>query len=193
MPVIDRQRLEARVARAVGRPAFWLLLLLVLFGAPLARGLLAGAAPAAPPVLGSFPPFSLQEDRGGAFRAEDVRGHVFIANLLCVHCPEQGPLAAETMRILQHRARNLGDALRLVSFATDGDGASLAEVRRGHPSSARWTLARGAPAAVRALFPGGKGLLLVDGQMRIRGRYDGSGPPALDAALRDAALVLNSN
>ena len=63
-------------------------------------------------------------------------------------------------------------------------------VRRAHPSGQRWTLLAGAPDALRALFPQGRGLLLVDGELRIRGRYDGSGPAAIDAALRDAALVI---
>jgi hypothetical protein len=107
-----------------------------------------------------------------------------------VHCAEAGPIAAETMRVLQHRARNLGDELRLVSFSRDGDAVSLGEIRRGHPSSTRWTLVAGAPDEVRALFPEERGLVLVDGQMRIRGRYDGSGPAAIGAALRDASLVL---
>src|SRR5438874_13249057 len=88
------------VSKVVGRPLFWALLVAALFGAPLVRGLLSGRAPNAPPSLGSFPSFAAIDDRGAPFTANNLRGHAFIANLLRVHCTEQGPLAAETMRIL---------------------------------------------------------------------------------------------
>lgn len=181
---------EARLRRVVGRPVFWVAVIGVLFGAPLARGLFSGKPPATPPVLGSFPAFDLAEDRGGRLSSGSLRGHAFIANLLCTGCGAEGALAAETMRKLQHRSRNLGDALRLISFSPDGDARSLAEVRRTHPSSERWFLLAGAPAPVRALFPGGKGLLLVDGALRVRGRYPGNTQDDLDDALRDASLIL---
>jgi hypothetical protein len=179
-------------SKLVGNPYFWAILVALLFGAPLVRGLRSTRAPEAPPLLGSFPPFAELDDRGAAFSAEDLRGRAFIANVLCVHCAEQGPLAVETMRTLQHRTRNLGDALLLVSFATDADAQSLAAIRAKNPSSSRWHLAIGAPPDVRALFPREQGLVLVDGQLRIRGRYGGSQPSDLDAVLRDAALVLGS-
>ena len=99
-----------------------------------------------------------------------------------------GALAAAQMRTLQHRARNLGDALLLVSFSPDGDPASLTAVRKQKPSSHRWTLLAGAPDAVRAAFPDPKGLLLVDDELRIRGHYDAGD---LDGVLRDASLALN--
>ena len=182
--------MEARLRRVVGRPVFWVAVIGVLFGAPLTRGLLSGSAPAIPPRLGSFPSFDLVDDRGGRLSSGSVRGHAFIANLLCTGCGADGALAAETMRKLQHRSRNLGDALRLISFSPDGEARTLAEVRRTHPSSERWFLLAGAPAEVRALFSGEKCLLLVDGKLRVRGRYPGNTADDLDEALRDASLIL---
>ena len=193
MQMADARRAEEFAKQCVGNPLFWLALVGLLFGAPLVRGLSSGRAPAPPPSLGSFPRFDLVDDRGAALTFDDLRGHAFIANLLCVHCTEQGPLAAEAMRTLQHRTRNLGDSLRLISFCRDGDAKSLAAVRAKSPSSTRWLLANGAPAEVRALFSREQSLLLVDAQMRIRGRYGGSQASDLDAALRDAALILDSN
>ncbi|HWE24607.1 MAG TPA: SCO family protein [Myxococcales bacterium] len=193
MQLANSQPTDHFTRKLVGRPVFWLLLMAVLFGAPLVRGLRSGRAPAAPPPVGWFPRFSLVDDRGAPVNLDDLRGHAFIANLLCVHCTEQGPLAAETMRTLQRRTRNLGDALRLISFSNDGDAASLAAVRAKSPSSTRWLLVQGAPAEVRALFPRIQSLVLVDGQLRIRGRYGGSQQSDVDAALRDAALVLDGN
>jgi cytochrome oxidase Cu insertion factor (SCO1/SenC/PrrC family) len=193
MQVANSRQVRDFANHLVAKPLFWILLLAVLFGAPLVRGLWSGRAPQAPPPLGSFPRFALTDDRGAAFSSEDLRGHVFIANLLCAHCTEQGPLAVEAMRTLQRRTRNLGDALWLVSFSSDSDALSLAAIRAKSPSSTRWFLVSGAPADVRALFGREQGLLLVDGQLRMRGRYGGSQASDLDAVLRDAALVLDSN
>ena len=180
----------ARLGRLVGSPWFWIAAIGVLFGAPFLRGVLAGPPPAAPPMLGSFPAFALIDDRGQPLSTASMRRHAFIANLLCVGCGAEGSLAVETMRKLQHRSRHLGDALWLLSFSPDGDASALASIRREHPSSERLFLVAGAPAPVRALFAGGKGLVLVDGQLRVRGRYPGAAPADLDDALRDAARVL---
>ncbi len=177
-------------ARIVGRPLFWIAFVGVLFGVPLVRGLRNPKGPPPPPVMGAFPAFALRDDRAEPFGTEQLAGHAFIANLLCVHCPVEGALAAEQMRTLQHRARNLGDALLLVSFSPDGDSAALTAIRKQKPSSHRWTLLAGAPEQVRALFPGQKGLVLVDARFRIRGRYE---PSEIDRALRDASLMLDDS
>jgi hypothetical protein len=181
--------LDLRLRSLVGRPLFWIAVVGVLFGAPLLRGLLSGSAPVPPPVLGILPRFDLQDDRGRRFSSDSVRGHAFIANLLCTGCGADGAVAAETMRKLQHRSRNLGDALWLVSFSPDGNASALGGVRLKHPSSERWFLAAGAPAPLRALFSEGKALLLIDQKLRVRGRY-GAAPGDLDEALRDASLVI---
>lgn len=169
--------MQRRVSALVGSPAFWAGLLLLLFGAPFVRGLL-GRVPPPPPVLGTFPQLA------------EARGAVFVADVLCRDCGADGALAAETMRLLQHRSRNLGDALRLVSFAPGATKASLEELRRH--AGARWQIVEGAPPGVLDHFPGGKGLVLVDKESRVRGRYAGSGPAALDEVLRDASVILNS-
>ena len=182
------KRIQHIAARLAGRPLFWIAFVGLLFGAPLARGLRAGRPPRPPPVGPVLAPFTLRDDRGGELSSDSLRGHAFVANLLCAHCVIEGPLAAEQMRALQHRARNLGDALLLVSFSPDGDVAELAAIRARRPSSHRWTLLAGAPPPVRQLFHDGAGLLLIDAQQRIRGWYDAAD---LDLLLRDASLLLN--
>jgi hypothetical protein len=168
---------QRRISALVGFPGFWIGLVLLLFGAPFVRGLL-GRAPPAPPVLGAFPPLA------------EVRGAAFVANVICHDCGSGGALASETMRLLQHRSRNLGDALRLVSFAPGVAHASVEELRRH--AGARWQIVETAPGDVLTQFPGGRGLVLVDEKSRLRGRYDGSGTEAIDAVLRDASVILNS-
>jgi hypothetical protein len=176
-PDLTASPIQRRVSALVGYPWFWVGILLVLFGVPFVTGL-RGRAPPPPPVLGAFPPLA------------EVHGAAFVANVICHDCGPGGALAAETMRLLQHRSRNLGEALRLVSFAPGVAQASLNEVRRR--AGTRWQIVESAPGEVLAQFPGGKGLVLVDERSRVRGRYDGSGPAALDAVLRDASVILNS-
>jgi hypothetical protein len=169
--------IQRRVSALVGIPGFWIGLVLLLFGAPFVRGLLT-RAPAAPPVLGAFPTLA------------QVRGSAFVANVICHDCGSGGALASETMRLLQHRSRNLGDALRLVSFAPALAQADVEELRRH--AGARWQIVETAPGDVLAQFAGGTGLVLVDQDSRVRGRYGGSGTDAIDAVLRDASVLLNS-
>lgn len=147
-------------------------------------------------MLGTLPAFDLRDDRGQRLTSESLRGHAFIANVLCTGCGAEGVQAAQAMRQLQHRSRNLGAALWLLSFSPEADAAALQAIRLQHPSSERWFLLAGAPPAVLALFTAGKGLLLVDDALHIRGRYpatttsSSSSSSDLDAALRDASLVL---
>jgi protein SCO1 len=169
--------IQRRVSALVGLPWFWVGLLLLLFGVPFVTGL-RGRAPPSPPVLSAFPPLA------------EARGAAFVANVICHDCGAEGALAAETMRLLQHRSRNLGDALHLISFAPGVAPASVDELRRR--AGTRWQIVQAAPGDVLAQFPGGRGLVLVDEKSRVRGRYDGHGPAVLDAVLRDASVILNS-
>ena len=178
----------SRLAALTGRPWFWAAAVAVLFGVPLARGLTQGPAPSPPPMLGSFPAFALPAEDGSELKAADLHGRAFIADLLCAACP-QGQERPAAMSTLQHRTRNLGDAVRLLSFSEDLDAAALRQVRLRHAAGQRWTLLAGAPPAAIPLFERGEVLLLVDGRMRIRGRYQSHQAGEIDRLLRDAALV----
>jgi hypothetical protein len=177
-----------RLAALVGRPWFWAVFVAALFAGPLLRGLTQGAAPPPPPMLGAFPSFDLRADDGREFAAADLRGRPFIADLLCRDCAGSSGRAG-AMRNLQHRTRNLGDALWLVSFSDNLDLAALRGLRERHAAGGRWTLLSGVPAGAAPLFSGENTLLLVDGQRRIRGRYDAARPDEIDRLLTDATLV----
>ena|SRR2546426_12159924 len=176
------------LAALSGRPWFWAAIVGVLFSVPLVRGLTQGRPPAPPPLFEFFPNFSLRADDGSAFAATDLRGRPFIADLLCGDCAE-GAEQLATMRQLQHRTRNLGDAVRLVSFSLGLDTARLRELRRDHAAGQRWTLLAGAPPEAARFFPGANMLLLVDGRLRIRGRYAAESTGEIERLLRDAALL----
>jgi cytochrome oxidase Cu insertion factor (SCO1/SenC/PrrC family) len=125
------------------------------------------------------------------------------------------------MSEVQHRVRNLGDYFKIVSFSINPGKDTPARLRdyvRGKRISPRmWIFltSLGDEAALRrtvnALFypvaetvPEGKqraGLLLdsirtnkvvlVDGMLRIRGRYDIRDPGEIDRLLQEAGLVVN--
>jgi len=178
--------LSSHLRDLTGRPWFWAALVGVLFAGPLLRGLTQGAPPAAPAVLGEFPAFDLLADDGRRFASGDLRGRPFIADLLS---PDRARAEAETMRAVQHRTRNQGDALWLLSFSDKLDAVGLRELQRGPAAGQRWTLLAGAPGGAGPLFAGENILLLVDGRRRIRGRYEAKKPGEIDRLMRDAALV----
>lgn len=179
---------STRLAALVGRPWFWVVVVGALFAGPLLRGLTQGSAPPPPPILGTFPPFALVDDDGRQFAASGLRGRPFIADLLCGKCAGANGRAG-AMRTLQHRTRNLGDALRLVSFSEKLEPGALRQLRHSHAAGQRWTLLSGVPDGAAAFFSGEDTLLLVDGQRRIRGRYEAGKAGEVDRLLRDAALV----
>src|SRR5581483_7456990 len=180
--------ISTRLAALIGRPWFWAVVVGALFAAPLLRGLTQGAAPPPPPILGTFPWFDLRADDGSEFGAAGLRGRPFIADLLCRDRAAANGRAG-AMRNLQHRTRNLGDALRLVSFSDGLDLADLRGLRERHAAGARWTLVSGVPPAAAPLFSGENTVVLVDGQRRIRGRYDAGRRDEIDRLLTDAALI----
>jgi len=171
-----------------GRPWFWAAVVGVLFGVPFVRGLTQGRPPAAPPIFESFPLFALTADDGTAFAAADLHGRAFIADLICGDCPGNAA-QSRAMRELQHRTRNLGDAVRLVSFSRSLDAAALRDFRRKQAAGQRWILLVGASAEAAGFFSGANMLLLVDGQSRIRGRYGAESAGEIGRLLRDAALL----
>jgi hypothetical protein len=177
---------QSSLAHLVARRWFWIAAVALLFGPPLLRAVTSGRVPASPPVIGSFPEFALSGDRGESVTVAALRGHVFIANALS---PADASAGLSTMAALQHRTRNLGDAVWLVSFAKAFDPAALRELRRVHRAGQRWFLIAGMPSAEPDLFADPERLLLVDARSRIRGRYGARTAEDIERLLRDAALV----
>lgn len=199
-------------ARLTGSPWFWVLVVGFLFALPIARTL-NRPLPPAPPILGSFPGFSLVDQEGRAFRSEDARGLLVVEFATTSTVAASGsPLAA-----LQRRVRNTGGAVHLVTFLRDSPPAippaDLA--RKAGAGSFRWILASGETAAVedgvkrsllatlgsgdqsrRALWAPDPSvdlsgqLLLVDAHGRIR-RVVGNGKDEIDLLMRDIGLLAN--
>jgi hypothetical protein len=188
-----------RVAAALtGSPWFWAVFVAAVFTLPLVRSV-RRALPAAPPVLGTFPAFSLVDQAGKPFADADLRGHlVFLEFTSAEAVASKGsPLAR-----LQRRVRNTGEAVHLVSFVAGAvESGALATLAKNAGAGAwRWTLAGGdvkglEAAALLALHAPEGGtlsgrLLLLDGKGRIR-RLGSPSPDEIDLMMRDTGLLVN--
>ncbi|MGZ6988150.1 MAG: hypothetical protein ACXVH0_04235 [Thermoanaerobaculia bacterium] len=194
-------------ARLTGSPWFWALFVAAAFALPLVRSV-RRALPPAPPVLGSFPAFSLVDQAGNSVGEADLRGHLVVAEFTTAAALVEGgsPLAK-----LQRRVRNTGEAVHLISFvdmpspssasSTPAEGPTLAALAKGAGAGAwRWTLAGGdvrllEAATLKALHAPEGGtlagrLLLVDARGRVR-RLAAPTPDEIDRLMRDLGLLGN--
>jgi len=182
----------------VGRRWFWLLAVLILFGTPLVRTFVR-RAPHVPPVGSAVPPFALVRESGAAFNPATVSGRVWVAAWV-----EPGDPAAdatlEALLKVQHRLRNMGDAVRLVTFSSRPSTPQIMEgLARAHHYNARmWLFATGDPgelAKLREAFgllrPASEPFLwLVDGKGRLRGAYSREN---LDPLVEDLSVLVNGS
>lgn len=200
---------EGLLARLVAQPAFWALLVLPIFGVALWTGF-SRKAPEPPPVLLPLPAFSLTNERGEPFGSAQLAGRPYIANFIFTECTAACPGLSREMQEIQHRTRNLGTALTLVSISVDpvrDTPAALAEYAKTFGAiPGRWYFLTGTPEAITqtvtdgfkiAMGPDpvlgtfhGEKFVLVDGASQIRGYYDRDAA-GLDALVRDAGILAN--
>ena len=211
-------RVQAAVAGAVGRPLFWLAFVVIIMGFMVVRTMTLPLPPPLP-ILATVPEFSLTDQSGKPFGSGDLIGRVWVADFVFTRCPTVCPLLTDKMAALQHRARNLGDAFRLVSFSVDpayDTPAVLAAYASAHKASPRmWEFLTGTPEAVKKTVVEGMKVamgrdstgpadpaefgtifhgthfVLVDQVLRIRGYYDSSDPEAIETLVRDIGMVAN--
>jgi len=188
-------------ARLTGNRWFWALFVAAAFALPLVRSV-RRALPPSPPVLGSFPAFSLVDQAGHAVRDTDLLRHLVVAEFTTAAALAEGgsPLAK-----LQRRVRNTGEAVHLVSFvdtsSSPSGGPTLAALAKGAGAGAwRWTLAGGdvkrlEAATLKALRAPEGGtlagrLILLDARGRVR-RLGAPSPAEIDLMMRDIGLLVN--
>jgi len=178
-------------ARLTGSGWFWALFLATGFAFPIVRSVLR-ELPAAPPVLGTLPPYELVDQAGRPFRSADLRGIVILEFASADALRAEGsPLA-----MLQKRVRNTGNAVHLVTFVRGR--ADLAALAKSSGAGAwRWTLAGGDVAPLEEMVkrtlrldPLDGRLILADGQGRIR-RVTSALPEEIDLMMRDIGLLAN--
>jgi hypothetical protein len=182
----------------VGKWWFWLIAVAVLFGQPLIRTF-ARHAPPAPPVGAAVPDFRLARESGSPIDPSAVSGRVWAAAWVQPGSPESDEVL-ESLFALQHRLRNMGDAIRLVTLATEPAAPPILEgmAKAHHYNSRVWLFASGDEAELGKLreafgVPNRKTqpfLWLVDGKGRLRGTYDAKN---LDRLVEDLSVLVNGN
>lgn len=197
--------------RLIGRPAFWLVAVGFVVALSLSLAL-SRKRPETPRDFGTLPEFSLTSDKGTAFGSEQLKGRVWIASFMFTSCPTVCPKLMERMAQIQHRTRNAGPGVHLVSISVDPETDTperlAAFARRYKASPYRWTFLTGEQKALEDTVVKGFKLamgrdaenamqifhserfVLVDGEGRIRG-YHEADDAGIDALLRDVNVLIN--
>jgi len=187
----------------------WVAAMAVLLGIGLAALALWGPRRDAKlPVMSSLPAFSLTGSDGKPFDSAQLQGKVWVASFVFTSCKNSCPMLGMQMSRLS-KLLSADERLALVSITVDPD-KDTPKVLEGYAkglgvADARWHFLTGKKSAIKALVekgflltadPGAEildergqpdilhssKLVLVDGQGRIRGYYDGllgSSVPAL--------------
>ena len=151
------------------------------------------------PVLGQVPAFKLTQSDTEPFDSRALQGKIWVASFVYTTCKNSCPMLTMQMRRLAKLLPE-GEGFALVSITVDPDKDSpqvLAAYAKGlGVDDARWSFLTGKKAAIKALVEQGfklsaradekvvdergqpdilhsSQLVLVDGQGRVRGYYDG--------------------
>ena len=202
----------SRALTWIARPTILVSLAVLIAGFQIVRAVTRDR-PTMPQVYGDVPAFHLTNQRGRSFGSDDLAGRVWIASFLYTRC--SNCLIAQRLTKLQDSIKNATPYLHIVTFTVDPEHDTpkvlSAYAYQFRASPRMWTWLTGdtdaVNAAVRALGvavePAGfvgelpliqfdKTYVLVDQQMRIRGRYDATSPDvAVAEMMHDAALLLN--
>src|SRR3954452_18148656 len=184
---------------ALRRGLIWTLLVVALVAVVTATAIDRLRRPEPPPVFDPVPAFSLSNRDGRPVRLQDLAGAPWIADFIFTRCPASCPLMTARMaRLERELPRDLG--VRLVSFTVDPERDTPAVLERyaeSYKAPGRWLFLTGPKEEIYRLSRQGFKLgidfpppgtttgpavepilhstrfVLVDGQGRIRGYYDG--------------------
>lgn len=214
----DRQG-AASPASASGprRWLLWGVLVLVLSAITVAA-ILSRLGPAGPelPILGEVPPFELTSHRGETITLEDLEGAPWVADFIFTRCALSCPMMTTRMAELDEALpAGTPPAARLVSISVDPEHDRpevLADYAEAFGASERWHFLTGTEAEILELAIRGFKLgvnpdpppemvdpdepilhstrfVLVDGEGRIRGYYDGMSADGVQELERDVVTL----
>jgi protein SCO1/2 len=151
------------------------------------------------PVLATLPPFSLTDESGQQFGTDQLNGKTWIGNFIFTRCPSTCPVQTANLQRLQRRLKKLAgwENIQLISFTVDpnydtpdvlADYAKRADADPEHwhfLTGSRediWSLCKkgfklavaDAPPEADSLIMHSPMFVLVDGQGRIRGFFNGT-------------------
>lgn len=154
------------------------------------------------PVYASVPAFSMIERSGRTVTDKDLLGRPWVADFIFTRCPGQCPLMSAQMRRLQ---AELSD-MRLVSFTVDpafDTPKVLSAYAEGFGATSRWLFLNGGRAQTDVVIAAFKlagvdepamhsvDFILIDGQNRVRGYYDGTDAAALARLAKDSRGLIH--
>ena len=151
------------------------------------------------PTLSSVPGFTLTAEDGRTFQSTELKGQVWVADLIFTSCPDICPRMSGQMKQVQDGNRQL----KLISFTVDPERdtppALAAYAKRHKADPQRWNFLTGERQEldkVGQAFLFGKihldhssRFVLVDRQMRVRAFYPTDEPDAVARLLQDAARL----
>lgn len=137
------------------------------------------------PIYGKLKPFELTEKNGNAFRLEDLKNRLWVANFMFTKCPSECPTMNFKMGLLQD---TLGKDASFISFSVDPQKDTPAVLQSyAQKFKAReglWYFLTGAKPVIAQIladchFGGAEDpamhslrLVLLDGEGQVRGYYD---------------------
>jgi protein SCO1/2 len=169
--------------------------------------------------LGDVPAFSLLDEHGQPFTEEALRGHPTIVGFVFTRCDTICPVITMRMHQIQEKtADRKGAPIKLVSISVDPEYDTpprlLDYATRNQADFMRWRFLTGPKPAVQALVEGvfmismmqqgvtASGapaiahqgyLMLVDGDLKIRGLYDSSDIHKLEEVMRAARYLARTH
>lgn len=143
----------------------WLGLPIILLSILLAYLRLQPRPGPALPVFGQVPDFTLTNQAGQRVTAADLRGHVWVANVIFTRCP--GPCPQMTRRLKEVQAAVPADwPVRFVSLTSDPDYDTPAVLKqfadKFAPDFARWHFLTGPKPELRDLAVHGLKLVVME-------------------------------
>ena len=193
----------------VRRLLLWGVLVLGLLGVALAAGWSRLAAPPPPPVLGQVPPFALTNRDGKPVTLATLAGSPWIADFVFTRCAASCPMMTARMAKLG-KELPAGERVRRVSFTVDplyDTPQVLARYAETFHASPDWLfltgpepdlhrlsregfklavdIPKGDPGSTQEPILHSTRFVLVDGQGRIRGYYDGEDEEAMAKLKQD--------
>lgn len=199
--------------RLVGKPAFWVAFIGLIFVSTILRAVTT-EVPSPPPVLGVVPEFSLTDQSAETYGSAQLNGKIWVANFIFTRCQTICPVFSAEMETLQKRTNKAANGLQLVSFSVDPEYDTPARLNEyakrysanpwywhfltGPIDDVRSTVRDGMKTAMGeaaevdmpdALFHGSH-FVLVDDRMQLRGFYDVNDEETIDRLLLDVQLII---
>ena len=158
------------------------------------------------PIYGKVNDFRLLDTEGREFTLKDLKGKVWLAYFIFTTCGGICPVMTKNMAALYRSFLSI-DSVKMVSISVNPEHDSVdvlsAFARKYHANSSKWHFLTGERDEIKRLavesFQVGSvdepifhsdRFILVDGEGRIRGYYDGTQQKSINILFKDIAALI---